>query len=215
MSLPPLYAIVDAGVASRHGWTPPDLAAACFDGGARLVQLRAPEAPTSQLEQWCDAIVARAAPYGATVIVNDRADVARACGAGGVHVGQQDLPVAAARAILGPAAVVGVSTHTGVQLDDAWRQPVSYVAVGPVYGTQTKATGYAPVGVALVRAGAARRPAHPIVAIGGVTLERTPALIAAGAAAVAVIGDLFSGGSPEARVRAYVDQLPAPGVPLK
>ena len=207
MLLPPLYVIVDAGVCSHRGWTPPDFAAVCFDGGARLVQLRAPGAPTAQIEQWCDAMVALAVRYRAMVIVNDRADVARVCGANGVHVGQDDLPATAARAILGPAATIGLSTHTEGQLDDAWRQPISYVAVGPVYGTQTKATGYPPVGATLVRAAATRRPARPVVAIGGITLERAPELIAAGAAAVAVIGDLFEGASPATRVRAYVNQL--------
>ncbi len=207
MRLPRLYAIVDAGVAGSHGWTPPDLAAACFDGGARLLQLRAPRLATAQLEQWCDAIVARAAGYDAAVMVNDRADVAHACGAAGVHIGQDDLPAAAVRDIVGPAAIVGLSTHTGVQLDDAASQPVSYVAVGPVYGTPTKATGYAPVGATLVRGATLRLPAHPVVAIGGITLEHAPELIAAGADAVAVISDLFRGSSPAARVRAYVDQL--------
>ena len=207
MPLPPLYVIVDAGVCSHRGWTPPDFAAACFDGGARLVQLRAPGASTARIEHWCDAIVALAGRCGATVIVNDRADVARVCGAQGVHLGQDDLPAAAARAMLGPAATIGLSTHTEAQLDDAWRQPISYVAVGPVYGTRTKATGYAPVGATLVRTAAARRQACPVVAIGGITLDRAPELMAAGAAAVAVIGDLFEGGSPAARVRAYVNQL--------
>ena len=217
--LPPFYPIVDAGVAAQHGWTPPAVATACFDGGARLVQLRAAGASSAQTERWCEAIVASAARYRATVIVNDRADIGHTCGAGGVHVGQDDLPAGAVRDILGPAAIIGLSTHTEKQLDDAWSQPVSYVAVGPVYGTQTKATGYAPVGLSLVRAAAARRPAHPIVAIGGITLDCAPELIAAGAASVAVIGDLFRQGSPEARTRAYVDQLadcaPPLGVPLK
>lgn len=207
--LPRLYAVVDAAVAAHHGWTPPDLAAACFDGGARLVQLRAPHVTTAQLEQWCDALVVRAARYEAAVIVNDRADVARACGAAGVHVGQDDLPPRAVRAILAPGAMVGLSTHTATQLDEAWPQPVSYVAVGPVYDTRTKATGYAPIGTPLVSAAAARRPARSVVAIGGITLDRAPELIASGAAAVAVISDLFREGSPEERVRAYVDQLGA------
>lgn len=204
--LPRLYAIVDAEVAARHGRTPPDLAAACFDGGARLVQLRAPSVASGQLEEWCDAIVARAERYEAMVIVNDRADVARACGAAGVHVGQGDLPAAAARAILDPAAIVGLSTHTATQAAEARSQPVDYVAVGPVYPTRTKATGYAPVGIALLHA-AARRPARPVVAIGGITLDRAPEVIASGAAAVAVVSDLFRGDSPAQRVRAYVDQL--------
>ncbi len=203
----PLYAIVDAGLAARHDWTVPDLAAACLDGGARLLQLRAPGVPSDVLEGWCDAVVARGSGYGATVVVNDRVDVARLCGAAGVHLGQDDLPVECARRIVGKHAVVGLSTHTSEQLGAALAKPVTYVAVGPVYPTGTKDTGYRPVGTSFVREAVARAAATPVVAIGGITLERAPAVLAAGAAAVAVIGDLLAGGAPAARVRAYVDGL--------
>ena len=205
--LPPLYAIVDAGLAAVHGWTVPDLAAAFFDGGARLLQLRASGFRSGALESWCDAVVARASRYGATVVVNDRADVAGLCGAAGVHLGQDDLPVEDARKVVGEGAVVGLSTHTAVQLRDALRRPVTYVAVGPVYATGTKDTGYGPGGLPLVRDSAARAATIPVVAIGGITLERAPEVLAAGAASVAVIGDLLAGGTPAARVRAYVDGL--------
>ena len=205
--LPPLYAIVDAGLAARHGWTVPDLAAAFLDGGARLLQLRAPGAASGALEGWCDAVVARAADYGAAVVVNDRADVARLCGAAGVHLGQTDLPVDAARKVVGESALVGLSTHTDEQLGDALRRPVSYAAVGPVFATATKDTGWRPLGLPRVRRAAALADAVPLVAIGGVTLERAPDVLAAGAASVAVIGDLLAGGAPAARVRAYVDRL--------
>ena len=205
--LPPVYAIVDAGAAARHGWTVPDLAAAYLDGGARLLQLRAPGVGSGVLEGWCDAVVARAAGYGAAILVNDRADVARLCGAAGVHLGQDDLPVEDARNVVGESAIVGLSAHTGGQLRDALTRPVTYLAVGPVYATGTKDTGYRPVGLPLVRTAAALAPAIPVVGIGGITLERAPDVLAAGAASVAVIGDLLAGGTPAARVRAYVDRL--------
>lgn len=204
--LPRLYAIVDAAVTRRHDWTVPDLAAAYLDGGARLLQLRAPGVTSGVLEGWCDAVVARASRYGAAVIVNDRADIARASGAAGVHLGQDDLPVEAARKILGADGLIGLSTHTVGQLGEAKGRPLAYVAVGPVHATPTKDTGYGPVGLALVRA-AARTAAVPVVAIGGITLERAPEVLAAGASTVAVIGDLLAGGTPTARVRAYVDGL--------
>jgi thiamine-phosphate pyrophosphorylase len=128
--------------------------------------------------------------------------VARLSGAAGVHVGQDDLPAQAARAQLGPAAIVGVSTHTIEQIDVAVREPVSYIAVGPVFGTVTKQTGYEAVGLDLVQKAAAR--SHlPVVAIGGITLEQAAAVIEAGAAAVAVIGDLLAGNDPRQRVAAY------------
>ena len=205
--LPPVYAIVDAGVAARHGWTVPDLAAAYLDGGARLLQLRAPGVASGVLEEWCDAVVARAAGYGAAILVNDRADVARVCNAAGVHLGQQDLPVEDARKVVGKGAVVGLSTHTHDQLRNALARPVSYVAVGPVHATGTKDTGYRPVGLSRVREAAALAGAVPVVAIGGITLERATDVLAAGAASVAVIGDLLVRGAPAARVRAYVDRL--------
>jgi thiamine-phosphate pyrophosphorylase len=207
LDLPSLYAIVDAGQAARHGWTVPELAAAYFDGGARLVQLRAPGVASEVLDGWCDAVVARASGYGAAVMVNDRADVARLCGAAGVHLGQDDLPVEHARTIVGEGGVIGLSTHTPDQLRDARTKPVNYVAVGPVYATGTKNTSHRPVGLALVREAVAREAARPVVAIGGITLERAPEVLAAGAAAVAVIGDLLARGRPTARVRAYVDGL--------
>jgi thiamine-phosphate pyrophosphorylase len=151
--------------------------------------------------------VAAAAACDATVIVNDRVDLARLSGAAGVHVGQDDLPVAAARVQLGPRAIVGTSTHTVEQIDAAMREPVTYIAVGPVFGTQTKDTGYTAVGLALVGAALKRVGDVPVVAIGGITLETAPAAIQAGAAQVAVISDLLTGGDPAARVRRFVDRL--------
>ena len=207
MAIPPFYAIVDARTAAVRSWDVPELAAACVAGGARWLQVRGGDVATGTLQGWCDEIVRIAARAGATVIVNDRVDVARMSGAAGVHLGQHDLPVEAARRQLGREAIVGLSTHTGPERDDAWSRPVTYVAVGPVFATATKATGYAPVGLDAVHAAAVRQPERPVVAIGGITLDRAPAVVAAGAAAVAVIADLFAGDDPEARVRAYVDAL--------
>ena len=153
------------------------------------------------------AIVARAAAGGATVIVNDRADIARLSGAAGVHIGQDDLAPAQARAVLGPNAIVGLSTHTAEQVDRALREPIDYLAVGPIFGTGTKATGYEPVGVEAVREAAVKASARnlPVVAIGGITLERSRSVLDAGAGSVAVISDLLSGGDPAARVREFLD----------
>ena len=202
---PRLYAIVDAGSASRAGRTPVDLSRACLDGGARLLQLRAPGVDTGTLVEWTREIVDLAAPRGARVIVNDRCDVALLAGADGVHVGQNDLPAGAARNLLGPAAVLGLSTHDASQVEAALQQPVSYLAVGPVYGTRTKETGYPAVGLEAVRQAARAAGDRPVVAIGGITLETAPAVVAAGAASVAVISDLLTGNDPERRVRAYLD----------
>jgi len=159
----------------------------------------------------CEEVIARARPAGATVIVNDRADLARLSDADGVHVGQEDLPPAAARQIVGGAAIVGLSTHSPDQVRHACRQPVDYIAVGPVFGTATKDTGYDQVGTDLVAQAAAiiagAGAALPLVAIGGITLDRAREVIDAGAQCVAVISDLLSTGDPERRVREYVEAL--------
>ena len=202
-----LYAIVDAGVAARAGWTPPDLARAYLDGGARLLQLRASSVDAATQLGWCREIVRLAAPFGARVIVNDRCDLALMAGAAGVHLGQHDLPVEAARRLLGPAALIGVSTHDAQQVDAAVRQPVSYLAIGPVYDTRTKETGHAAVGLEAVRRTRGVGGTRPVVAIGGITLATAPEVIAAGAASVALITDLLVGDDPARRVREYVDAL--------
>jgi thiamine-phosphate pyrophosphorylase len=198
-----LHAILDVGAAAAAGWTGPDLAAAFLDGGAPRNQLRAKQLPSGRFLQLCEDLVRAALPYRASVIVNDRADLARIAAAGGVHVGQEDLSPRAARALVGPGAIVGYSTHTVPQVEAALAEPVSYIAVGPVFGTQTKATGYEAVGLELVAQAKRRAGALPIVAIGGITLESAPQVIAAGATGVAVIGDLLAGGDPKRRVAAY------------
>jgi thiamine-phosphate pyrophosphorylase len=199
-----LYAVVDVDVAARAGWDARDLARAYMDGGASWIQVRAKRLASGAFLGLCDAVVRAARSFDTVVVVNDRADLARMSGAAGVHVGQADLPPRGARVLLGPSAVVGVSTHTVAQIDAARLEPVSYVAVGPVFGTATKDTGYDAVGLALVREARARTPAHvPIVAIGGITLELAPSVIAAGASQVAVIGDLLASGDPRARAAAF------------
>ena len=202
-SFPPLHAIVDVDVAARAGWDPLRLAQAFFEGGAGCVQVRAKSLASGPLLELSRAVVEAARPFGAAVIVNDRADVARLAGAAGVHVGQEDLSPADVRAVLGPHAIVGFSTHTLDQFERALREPASYLAIGPVFGTSTKATGYDAVGLALVEAAAGLDSTRPIVAIGGVTLDNAASAWAAGARSVAVIGDLLAGGDPRARVASY------------
>jgi thiamine-phosphate pyrophosphorylase len=155
------------------------------------------------------AVVQLAHQHRAHVIINDRADIACLVGADGVHVGQDDLPPPAVRALVGDQAEVGLSTHTRDQIERAVLEPVSYVAIGPVFGTATKATGYVGIGLEIVRDAAARTRAKglPLVAIGGITLENAVSVLEAGAASVAVISDLLTTGDPEARARAFVERL--------
>lgn len=188
-----------------RGLDPLAVARACLDGGAGLLQVRrkGSAAGSGALLSVTRAIGAAAKAYDAMVIVNDRVDVAMMAPAKGVHVGQQDLPVEIARQLLGPSRMIGLSTHTPEQVDEALAGPSDYVAVGPVFRTNTKDTGYAARGLELVRYAAGR--GKPVVAIGGITLATAPGILSAGAASVAVISDLLEGGQIAARVRAYLD----------
>ena len=191
-------------IAARAGWQPLDLLRAYLDAGATFVQLRAKSLESGAFLELCDAAVSAGLPFGATVIVNDRVDLARLSGAAGAHVGQDDLPPAAARDLLGPAAIIGYSTHSLEQIDAAVCEPVSYIAVGPVFGTRSKDTGYDAVGLDMVRQAARRAGQVPVVAIGGITLDTAASVLDAGAASVAVISDLLATGDPHARVTAYL-----------
>jgi len=207
--LPRLYAIVDVDACGRVGRPPRDVAAALLDGGVQLLQVRAKPWSSGPLLALVDAVQALAAPAGALVVVNDRVDVAGAASVG-VHLGQGDLPPAVARRLLGPAAVIGGSTHTPDELAAGLAAPIDYVAYGPVFATVSKARPDPVVGLDGVRA-AARRAAsvgRPLVAIGGITVETAGAAIDAGADAVAVIGDLIAHAEPPAvRARRYLAAL--------
>ena len=209
VALPPLYAILDVDAVTARAWAPGDVCAAWLDAGVRLIQLRAKSLPSGALLELADVCAALCRGAGAQLITNDRADIAVMCGAGGVHVGQDDLCVADVRRVVGPAAIVGLSTHTESQLAEAVREAVSYVAIGPVFGTRTKDTGYDAVGLAAVRRAAAVAHAAglPLVAIGGITRARAEDVLAAGADSLAVISDLLDEDDwrgLEARARVWV-----------
>jgi thiamine-phosphate diphosphorylase len=201
---PFLYAILDAG---RLAGRPAAAAAeALARGGAALVQLRAKDVSDRRLLELARSACAGAHRGGALFVVNDRADVARMAGADGVHVGQDDLPPSEARRVVGSDAIVGVSTHSLEQLDEAIAAPVDYVAVGPVYPTASKANPDPVVGPALVRR-ARERTERPLVAIGGIDLERAPEVVAAGADGLAVIAALMDAPDLEAAARAFVARM--------
>jgi thiamine-phosphate pyrophosphorylase len=207
---PPLYPIIDTGLCRERGLDPVAVALACLKGGARLLQLRhklagpdgAADGGSGYFLELATQMAALAQGHGAALIVNDRADIARLAGAAGVHVGQDDMPVEDVRRVAGADAIVGLSTHTEAQVDAALGTSATYVAVGPVFGTTTKMTGYAARGLELVRYASGR--GMPIVAIGGVTIGNAAAVLSAGASSVAVISDILQGGDPEARVRAFL-----------
>lgn len=207
MKLPPLYAIVDYQTALEKGWEVCDLAREYLAGGARLVQVRAPSVASCDYLGWCDRVVRDAADYDAQVFVNDRADIAVMAGAAGVHVGQLDVAPTDVRKHLSSRLIVGLSVHTPEQLKESVSAPIDYVAVGPIYKTSTKNTGYEEVGLKLVTRASKMRPFRPVVAIGGINLERAMEVRRAGATSVAVISDLLEGNRPAQRVSDYVKAL--------
>ena len=206
-SFPVFYPIVDAETAKEFGWTVSDLSAALFDGGATMVQLRCQHHSMFQFLMRADELVSRAAQYGARVIINDRVDIAMMSGADGVHVGQDDLLVPTVKELLSGQPVIGLSTHTAEQLAESLLLEVDYAAVGPIYETTTKETGYSAVGLGAIASARMFSAELPIVAIGGITVENAADVLAAGASSVSVISDVFSGGDPTQRTRAYLERL--------
>ena len=197
MGLPLVYAIVDPLDTGRD---PVDLATALLAGGARLLQLRLKAATSRETHTAAARIATLARAAGALFLVNDRPDIARAVDADGTHLGQEDVSVAAARRVLGSGRTVGVSTHDVDEARAAAAAGADYVGVGPIYATGSKVNALAPRGLDLVRAVRAAVRC-PIVAIGGITPETAPAVRAAGADAVAMIGALVRAPDPAAAVR--------------
>ena len=204
-NLPKVYAIVDADVCAAAERAPADVARAFLNAGARLLQLRCKSWGSGAFLDLAQAVLADTDAAGGTLIINDRADIAALSRAQGLHVGQDDLAPADARTVIGAEAMLGLSTHTPDQWERALNQPISYLAIGPVFGTGTKTTGYSAIGLDTVQraAAAASSAGLPTVAIGGITLENAASVIEAGATSVAIISDLLRS-DPEARVRAFL-----------
>lgn len=186
------------------------LACAVLEAGAPVVQLRAKDMTDRQLYDMTSAVVVAAAHTGAMVLVNDRVHVAVAAGADGAHVGEHDLPVAAARRALGPTAVLGGTARDPAMAGDGEAGGASYLGVGPVYMTSSKAGLPDPIGLSAVAA-IAEAVSIPVIAIAGVTVERVPELLAAGAYGVAVIGAIAGASDPAAATRQFLRALEAGG----
>ena len=203
--LPRLYVILDSALLKK---TPRESAEEFAEAGVRLMQYRDKSAPAREMLRNARELVHCVAPYGASMIVNDRPDVAKLAGARGVHVGQDDLEPVQARAIVGAEMLVGVSSHNMKQFQQAAGTSADYIAVGPIFATKSKGNPDPVVGIELIRR---VRPLtqKPIVAIGGITLETAKQVIDAGADCVAVIADILNAPRPAARARAYLDTLGA------
>jgi thiamine-phosphate pyrophosphorylase len=176
--------------------------------GVKLLQYRAKNAAAREF--WADSrsIAETARRAECTFIVNDRPDVAYLAGADGVHVGQDDLDVEQARQVIGPDHWVGVSTHNLEQFRKAAASSADYIAVGPIFQTISKSNPDPVVGTELLRR-VRRLTEKPIVAIGGITLERAGDVRAAGADSVAVISDILNAKDPARMAREYIRRLDA------
>ncbi len=186
------YAVTDPELIAASGLTLAEAAAAAAAGGATAVQLRSKGAGGAALAAAAAGLLAVLRPLGVPLIVNDRVDVAVAVGADGAHVGQGDLPAAAARALLGPDAILGVSVKTPAEAAAAAATGADYVGVGAVFATGTKDSSV--IGLEGLRAVAAASRL-PVVAIGGLGPARAGAAVGAGAAGVAAVGAVFGGGA--------------------
>ncbi|HXQ25894.1 MAG TPA: thiamine phosphate synthase [Candidatus Acidoferrales bacterium] len=197
---PALYAILDPALARSPLLS---LAETLANSGVTLIQLRDKSSNARHLYSEGKRLTAALSPRGVRVIINDRPDIAAIVGAGGVHVGQEDLPVEEARRICRPPLWVGVSTHNLDQLREAARTSADYIAVGPIFPTATKENPDPVVGTDLLRE-ARRITDKPLVAIGGITLGRAEEVFRAGADSLAVIGDILTAPDPAARAREYL-----------
>lgn len=196
-----VYVIVDRRFTRGRPVT--EIVRAALQGGATVIQLREKEANTREMIALAEAIHAITREAGVPLIVNDRVDVALAVGAEGVHLGPEDMPVDTARAILGPERIIGASAGTVEEALEAERAGASYLGVGDVFGTKSKADAGTPIGLAGL-AEIATSVSIPVVAIGGITPKKAEQAIAAGATGVAVISAVVSAQDPEAATRQLV-----------
>jgi thiamine-phosphate pyrophosphorylase len=202
---PSLYVVLDRTAARGRDLV--GLLALALAGGSRMIQLREKEWPSGRLLPLAETLRAACAAAGATFIVNDRVDLALAVGADGVHLGQDDLPARAARPLLRPGMILGISTHSVEQARAAQADGADYIAVGSMFTTTSKAD-FQLVGPDLLRKlrGEIR---VPLIGIGGITPDNVSEVIRAGADGVAVISAVCAAADPQAAAARFLSQIRA------
>jgi thiamine-phosphate pyrophosphorylase len=188
VDLPRLYPITDVRLS---GLSHAEQVARLSEGGATLIQLREKHLSPREFYSAAEQALIVAREHNVRLVINDRADIALALGADGVHLGQNDLPPAAARELLGERAIIGFSTHSIEQARDAARLPVDYIAIGPIFETSSKENPDATVGLDGLRRVRQAVEGTPLVAIGGITPETARAVREAGADSIAVLSSLL------------------------
>jgi len=203
-TLPRLYPILDTGALERRGLALVEAAAAMLEGGARVLQIRHKGLWSERTYEAARAVASLCGEARATLIVNDRADIARLLGAG-LHVGQDDLAPGDARTLLGDGPLIGYSSHNAAQVREAAAEPVDYVALGPIFSTSSKRNPDPVIGLEELRRCRALVE-MPLVAIGGITRENARTVFDAGADTVAVIADLLPESAAAADLRQRIEE---------
>jgi len=194
-----LYAITDDNLLANRLLPAVEAALA---GGCRIVQYRSKQTDRSELLAEANALLILCNQYGAKLFINDNAQLAAEIGSHGVHLGQEDIPIAEARALLGNKAIIGITCHDSLALAlEAQQAGADYVAFGRFFSSSTKPSA-PPADLSVLRTAKAQLTI-PVVAIGGITLDNAPSVITAGADMLAVVGDLFGAADIADRTRAY------------
>lgn len=205
LQLPKIYPITDAGLS---GLSHLEQVRALIDGGARIIQIREKSFNAADWIGDVEKAVRLAREAGVPIIINDRVDVAIVVGANGVHLGQNDLPPAAARRMLGDGAIVGYSTHTLAQVHDARDLPIDYIAFGPIFSTKSKTDADPTVGLRLLTQAISEAGDIPIVAIGGIDRSNVHEVFESGADSAAVIGAIMAlGGEIANELKILIDSV--------
>jgi thiamine-phosphate pyrophosphorylase len=184
------YAITDRLLS---GLSHADQVAKLAKRGMKVLQLREKNLSSGEFYSEAEQALLVARKYDIKIIINDRVDIALALKADGVHLGQDDIPVEAARRLLGNDVIIGLSTHNLAQAQQAAKLPIDYLAIGPIFPTATKESSNPPVDLAGLAAVRRAVPGIPLVAIGGINAANRDVAIAAGADAVAMIRNLWAG----------------------
>ena len=194
-----LYVVIDPAVAGARSVV--EIARQAIAGGATMLQLRDKLSPDRDVLAAATAVSQLCRTSSIPFIVNDRVDIASACGADGVHLGHEDLPPAVARTLLGKNAIIGMSAGNLAELAAALPARPDYLGVGPMFATRTKDDAGAPVGPAMIRALREAAPDVPLVGIGGITAENAAAVMAAGADGIAVVSAVVGAQDVESATR--------------
>ena len=188
VSLPKVYPITDTEIS---GLSHLEQVKRLLDGGATLIQLREKRMSARSFYAEADAALRTAQAAGVKLIINDRVDIALALGADGVHLGQTDMPVRAARRLLGNQVLIGFSTHNWNQVLEALTLPIDYLAFGPIYSTTTKLNPDPVAGLCDLARIRAAVGLMPIVAIGGIDRSNAPEVLKSGADSVALVSAIL------------------------